>query len=342
MHSQNDFGRTRDGQFTTRYVYREDDGTGFTCTDYGAALLELIVRDKNDNLVDVILGFDSIEALQAHTGYAGAICGRFANRIKNGRFRLNGRTYQLEQNDGPNHLHGGSIGFDKRIWEVVPIEHGYRLTLISPDGDGHYPGNLTVQIDYRWQNETLSILYHAQSDHDTIVNLTNHAYFNLNGSSGSGRAQHLLINADAFVETDSQDIPTGAILPVAGPFDFRTPRNLRDILDDPHPYIKQARGLNHNFIINDVGSEPAAQLYGDQTGIVMSVITDSPGIQIYTGNYIDDWQGKDGQVYTQHDGIAMETQYYPDSPNQRHFPSPRLNASEIWSHATHFKFTRRR
>lgn len=338
MHNQDDFGRTHDGQQTTRYFYRDDAGTGFTFTDYGAALLELIVKDRNDNLVDVILGFDSINDLQAQTGFIGAICGRVANRIKDGRFTLNGQQYQLEQNDGPNHLHGGHHGFDKKIWHVAAIDHGYRLALQSPDLEGNYPGNLTVTVDYVWQNDTLSILYQARSDQDTIINLTNHAYFNLNGPTGSAREQQLLVNAKAYVETDGQNIPTGVILPVTGPFDLRTPRQLNDLLNDPHPHIKQARGIDHNFVLNEATLEPAAKLSGNTTGIIMTVTTDCPGIQIYTGNYIDHWRGKNNQIYEQHDGICLETQYFPDSPNQPSFPSTVLKAGHDWRQTTHFCF----
>lgn len=327
-----DFGYLRNGSKACLFELRDENGFGFSVTNYGAALVSLIVPDKNNQPVDVLLGFDSVSGYESHDGYAGAICGRMANRIKDATFQLNGKQYQLAQNNGSNHLHGGLSGFDKKIWDVTKIQDGFRSTLLSEHMEEGYPGELEVILTYKWLKEVgLEISYAYSAKADTICNLTNHAYFNLNGQKGSALDQVLRVCADYYTPTTDDCIPTGEIRKVEGSFNLNEGKLLRDILISDDTDLLMLGGLDHNFVLRK--KEPgelsrASSLTGLNSGIQMSVLTTMPGLQVYTGNYIAGWEGKNGVTYQKHDGIALETQFFPNAPNLSHFPSPVLRAGQ--------------
>ena len=341
-HQIMDFGRTSDGRQAHLFSFLDEKGSGFCVTDYGAALTTLLVPDRRGIPTDVLLGFDTVSGYEAHDGFAGAVCGRFANRIKGGRFTLNGHVFQLSQNEGQNHLHGGTHGFDKKLWNVSTLADGYRLLLLSPAGDEGYPGELKAVVSYRWlEGGKLEIRYCVESDRDTICNLTNHAYFNLNGPAGQALDQWLTVNADSYTPTDSEGIPTGEIRSVSGILDLRAPKLMRDVLLSPDPQLADRGGLDHNFVLKKEKSDGlfrAATLQGVLSGICLHVDTDAPGLQVYGGNFIRSWVGKEQVTYGKHAGIALETQLFPDAPNQAAFPTARLPAGEERETRTVFTF----
>ena len=338
------FGVMPDGTVVDQYTLRAGKLSCSIIT-YGGALRALRVPDRNGEMVDVVLGFDTLEDYRKQDKYIGALIGRFANRIGESRFTLDGHDYVLANNDGPkNHLHGGAVGFDKQVWNVQSVEENtLTLTLFSPDGQENYPGNLSVQVTYTLSEDGLRIDYRAESDRATPCNLTNHAYFNLAGdSSGPVTDQVIQLFADCYTPADSGSIPTGMIVPVEGtPMDLRKPTVIGTHIDDGFQQLAFAGGYDHNWVVNGkIGSlRPAAWASAPATGITMEVLTTLPGIQFYSGNYLDGCPaGKSGAPYARRWAFCLETQFFPDTPNHANFPDCVAYPGKVWAHTTEFRF----
>lgn len=311
---------------------------------FGGVLRVLTVPGR-DGPVDVVLGYDTVAEYEANGGYFGALVGRFANRIAKGRFTLDGREYTLACNDGPNHLHGGTVGWSHRVWGVEEADDEKAvLTLDSPDGEEGYPGHVQVKVTYALEGDALSIHYEAVTDRNTPCNLTNHSYFNLSGQgSGDVLEQEIRLLCSSYTPTDSTSIPLGTIDSVEGtPMDLRQPTPIGRHIDEPFQQLVWGHGYDHNFVIDGRPGtmRPAAQARSKVTGIVMEVETDSPGVQFYTANYVEEARkGKAGAVYGFRHGFCLETQHFPDTPNQPGFPSCTLRADAGYSHTTRFRFS---
>ena len=311
---------------------------------YGGAVRSLIVPDCDGHPTDVVLGLDTLEDYRSQDKYLGAIVGRYANRIADASFCLNGKEYPLAANNGPNHLHGGLEGFNSQVWTAESKEaNRVVLSRISPDGEEGYPGTLSVQVTYTLTDDSLEIDYQARCDQDTICNLTNHSYFNLAGhNSGLINEQYVQINAASYTPTFPGSIPTGQIMPVDGtPMDLRQACRIGDHVDDDFPQLIMAGGYDHNWVIDGpFGTlRPAAAAWCEETGITMEVLTTMPGVQFYTANFLEGCpDGKDGAPYGNRSAFCLETQYYPDSPHHENFPSPILRAGEIYRHKTIYRF----
>src|SRR5437588_1222591 len=322
------FGATARGEAVSVYTLKNAHGIELRVLDYGGIIVSLRVPDRNGRLDDVVLGFDSLGDYERGSPYFGALIGRYGNRIARGRFTLDGRTYTLATNNGPNHLHGGARGFDKVVWAAAPFERGDSVGLVlnytSPDGEEGYPGTLRATVTYTLTNANQLIFdYHATTDRATPVNLTQHSYFNLAGDGKGDILGHVVtLNADRFTPVDSTLIPTGEIRSVAGtPFDFRTPTPIGARIEQHDQQLRYGPGYDHNFVLNKGGKdgEPtlAARVYEPTTGRVMEISTTEPGLQFYSGNFLDGTlRGKHGLVYRQRYGFAMETQHFPDSPSE--------------------------
>lgn len=334
-----EFGTLATGQVIDIYTLTSSTGIEMKVMTYGAAITSLMVPDRNGNMANITLGFDNLASYEAGTPYFGAIIGRYGNRIAGGQFTLNGVTYQLATNDGPNHLHGGNIGFDKVVWEVVEANAGEYPSLvlrhISPDGEEGYPGTLTVTVTYTLIGNDLRIDYLAETDAPTIINLTNHAYFNLAGS-GTILDHILTINAKEFTPVDATLIPTGEILPVSGtPFDFTTPFAIGARID------QVPGGYDHNFVLAHEKVDTlmfAAKLKDPESGRTMEIFTLEPGIQFYAGGFLDGTLSSGDWVFERFAGLCLETQHFPDSPNNPHFPSTVLRPGEIYQTTTIKRF----
>ncbi len=316
-------------------------------TDFGGIIVSILVPDQNGEFGDVVLGFDNLDGYQGPSPYFGCLVGRFANRIAQGKFTLNGVEYTLAQNNGKNHLHGGLKGFDKVVWATAPITGddrvGLKLTTFSPDGEEGYPGDLSVTVAYTLTNDNaLKIEYSATTSHDTVINLTNHSYFNLAGT-GDILGHEVVINADRFTPVDHTLIPTGELQSVNGtPMDFlqATPVGARIDLDDAQ--LNFGGGYDHNWVLNNQDGQLAlaAGVYEPTTGRALEIYTTHPGVQFYTGNSLDGTiTGKDGAVYRKRAGFCLETQHFPDSPNQPNFPSSILKPGEEYKQITVFQFS---
>lgn len=343
------FGTTTDGILADLYTLTNANGMQVSITNYGGAVVSLTAPDRNGQFADIVLGHDSVQGYIDASPYFGALIGRYGNRIGKGTFTLNGVKYTLAQNDGSNHLHGGLKGFDKVVWNVKDIQDdqnpGLELSYISPDGEEGYPGMLTVTVTYTLTAENaLKIEYTATTDKDTVVNLTNHTYFNLAGDgSGDILGHELTIHADRFTPVDSGLIPTGELRDVAGtPLDFRTPAVIGDRINDAYDQIRFGPGgYDHNWVLNAGETSPtfAAHVYESNSGRVMEAYTTEPAIQFYSGNFLDgNITGKGGHVYHQRTGFCLETQHYPDSPNQPDFPSTVLKPGETYRTITLYAF----
>jgi aldose 1-epimerase len=314
--------------------------------DYGGIITEIIIPDKNGKLIDIALGFDKLDNyLKAHP-YLGATIGRFGNRIANGRFSIDGKEYKLACNDGDNHLHGGEKGFDKIVWDSEIQGNTLKLSYFSKDMEEGYPGNMNVEVSFSLTDDNeLVIDYIADTDKKTILNLTNHSYFNLNGEGDSNDIlkHSLKLNCNQYTETDSGSIPTGVISDTLGsPLDFSSLTELGSRINSDFEQMVFAGGYDHNFIINGNTDSLrlAAELQGDISGILMQVLTTEPAIQIYTGNYLDgSVTGKAGKAYTKRSGICLETQHYPDSPNHAAFPTTELEPGKQFKSTTIYKFS---
>lgn len=345
MPSPTPFGVMPDG--TAVELYPLSSGA-LSCSviTFGGSLQSLRVPDRTGKPVDVLLGFDALEPYRTHGKSLGALVGRYANRIGGARFTLNGKTYPLAaNNNGVNHLHGGLVGYGQRVWTVEDAaDSSLTLSLFSPDGEEGYPGDLQVRVIYTLTEEGLRIEYRAECDRDTVCNFTNHAYFNLSGhDSGPVLDQTIQLLADRYTPTDPLSIPTGEIAPVEGtPMDLRRPTPIGAHIGDEFPQLRQAGGYDHNWIPGgEPGSlRPIARAASAATGIAMEVLSTLPGVQFYTGNYLDGCPaGKGGAPYANRWGFCLETQFYPDTPNHENFPSCVLRAGETFYHTAEFRFS---
>jgi len=343
------FGILDDGRNVQLFTLKNAQGTSVDIMDLGGVIVSLRTADATGNITDITTGFDHPQQYLSGSGYMGAIVGRYANRIANGRFSLDGKQYSLAKNNGDNAIHGGLIGFDKKFWhtdtESENSEASLSLTLESKDGEEGYPGNLTAKVTYTLNDrDQLIIDYSATTDNVTVINLTQHAYFNLNGhGAGSVLDQEIMINADQYTPIDNESIPTGELASVEGtPLDFRTPKPIGVNINSSHEQIRFGSGFDHNFIISHpVEGELtlAASVLSPSTGRTLNVYTDQPGIQFYTGNFLNGTLiGKEGAVYARRNAFCLETQHYPDSPNKPNFPSTILRPGEQYVTRTVFEF----
>ncbi|MBR3993262.1 MAG: galactose mutarotase [Anaerotignum sp.] len=331
------FGTTKKGEAVERWWLENKNGTKAAVLTYGATLQSLIFADT-----DVALGFDDMAGYEAQDAYVGAVIGRFANRIGAGRFTLNGKIYDLFINNGPNHLHGGKEGFDKKVWRAEEQADGLHLFYTSPDGEENYPGTMEVEVCYHLDEEdALHISYKAKADQDTVVNLTNHAYFNLSGHGAGNLDDHkVCIYADHFTENDENCLPTGEILSVAGtPMDFREMQSVTARIAEDDVQLVRGNGYDHNWIIDGSGFRKCAEAVSETTGINMETWTDQPGMQFYTANYLTpEKKGKDGADYHPRGAFCFETQGFPNATAFEHFPTPVLHVNEVYERKTIFRF----
>ncbi|MDE2748265.1 MAG: galactose mutarotase [Chloroflexota bacterium] len=343
-----DYGRTKDGRTVEAYTLRNAAGMEVKCISFGGILTSISVPDRQGGFANVALGFDNFAQYEAEHPYFGAITGRYANRIDGGAFALDDVDYRLFKNDGENSLHGGEVGFDKRIWTVSESDSALELSYRSPDGEEGYPGNLDVSVRYSLsEGNALQIDYAALTDAPTVVNLTNHSYFNLMGEGEGTIYDHILtLHADHYTPTDARQIPTGEKAPVDGtPFDFRQPKTIGSGQRSSHPQIIAAQGYDHNFVLNRAGLSDgelglAARAYEPVSGRVLEVWTTEPGLQFYAGNFLDaTLVGSSGRLYRQSDGFALETQHFPDSPNKPEFPSTVLRPGQRFESTTEYRFS---
>jgi aldose 1-epimerase len=332
------FGSTRDGQSVDAFVLTNRNGMRVKIINYGATIVSIEIPDGDGILTDVVLGFDDMAGYQhADNPYFGACCGRYANRIAKGRFSLDDKEYVLAINNGPNALHGGLIGFDKKVWDAEILGDAVKMSLISPDGEEGYPGTLKIELTYSLTDEgELCLDYLAETDQKTVVNLTNHSYFNLAGG-GSVRNHIACIHADHYTEVDDDAIPSGELCPVAGTaMDLLVPTPIGQHID-----AVQEPGYDHNYCINQESAGDltlAAQVVDPASGRSVECWTTEPGVQFYTGNFLENVEGKQGAIYNKQAGFCLETQHYPDSPNQPEFPGTELNPGEMYTHTCLYKF----
>lgn len=340
------FGTTPAGETVELYTLKNVHGTTVKITPYGGVVTSIIVPDRNGKMGDVVHGFDNAAGYTDKVPFFGALIGRYGNRIAKGQFILDGQTYTLARNNGPNHLHGGIKGFDKVLWKAAPVNPAVpslTLTYLSKDGEEGYPGNLSVTVTYTLTDDNqLVIDYLATTDKKTVVNLTNHTYFNLAGS-GTILDHEVRIDADRYTPVDAGLIPTGELAPVEGtPFDFRTPTAIGARINADNEQLKLGGGYDHNWVLNGaMGTmRKVAEVYERTSGRVLEVSTVEPGMQFYTGNFLDGTlTGKGGQSYAYRSGFCMETQHFPDSPNHPDFPTTVLNPGETYKTQTIYKFS---
>ncbi|MBK8021923.1 MAG: galactose mutarotase [Chloroflexi bacterium] len=345
------YGVLSDGRLVDEYVLTNASGMEVRIITYGGTITSIRVPDRHGNFQNIMLGFNDLQGYVTYNAFFSCITGRYANRIGGGRFTLDGTTYTLAINNGPNHIHGGVVGFDKRVWKAEPVsgssEEGLKLSYFSPDGEEGYPGNLDASVTYTMtEANELRVECCAVTDKPTIVNLTNHTKFNLSGDGmGSVSGHIMMINADFFTPTDATQIPTGELAPVEGtPFDFRKPKVIGPGQRSTHPQIVIGRGYDHNWVINrptpyDGAPVLAARVYDPLTGRMVDVLTNAPGIQFYGGNFLDGTTAGSGGLYRQGDGLALEAEGYPDAPNKPNFPSVVLRPGETYCSTTIFRFS---
>lgn len=335
------------GDSTDLYVLKNANGMEVTLTNYGARIVSVMVPDREGNLQDVVLGFDTIDDYVNTDNNFGATIGRYGNRIANGKITVDGVEYQLPQNNFGHTLHGGPEGYDRQVFDAVqPDSQSVVFTYLSEDGEAGFPGNLNVKVTMTLTDDNaIDLQYEAETDKETVVNLTNHSYFNLSGDGNNTILDHLLmINADQFTPVDDTFMTTGEILPVEGtPMDFRVPTAVGERIDQyEYDQLKNGDGYDHNWVLNTNGdiSQVAATVYSPATGIQLEVYTDEPGVQVYAGNFLDGTlTGKNGAVHTKRTAICLETQKYPDSPNKADWPSPYLKPGEKYTSRCIYKFT---
>jgi aldose 1-epimerase len=340
------FGKTGDGRAVEVFTLTNKAGVEIKAISYGAIITSIRVPDRTGRLADVALGFESLAGYQNEHPYFGAVVGRYGNRIAKARFALDNQTYKLAANNGPNHLHGGVRGFDKYVWEAEPLSGaaGVAFSRTSPAGEEGYPGTLKVRVSYVLSDAgELTIEYRATADQATPVNLTQHTYFNLAGHDAGPIVDHeVTIDADRFTPVDATLIPTGELAPVAGtPLDFRKPRRVGARIDDAHPQITFGLGYDHNWVLNRKGDglQLAARVSEAKSGRTLDVLTTEPGVQFYTGNFLDGTvKGKGGAVYHKRGGLCLETQHFPDSPNQPAFPSTIVRPGQTYASKTVWRF----
>ena len=345
MVKQEYFGQTAQGEAVTRHILSNSVGTEVAILNLGGIIQSLWVADRNGDFADIVLGCDNVADYEKQAAYMGAVCGRYSNRISKGQLSIDGKAYQLACNNGPNHLHGGDQGYSHRIWSVS-VEEGDAesrviLRYLSPEGEEGYPGNVTLKVTYILnESNELTIDYRAVTDKTTVVNLTNHSYFNLRGY-GSCLEHQLQLHADCFLPTDATAIPTGEIKPVSGtPMDFREAKEIGKDIDAGGEQLQLAEGYDHNWILNKNSSaaEWFAEVVEPESGRTMSVKTTQPGVQFYTGNFLGGTPAKGGRSYHKFDGFCLETQHFPDAPNHSSFPSAELKPGGEYHHTTVFSF----
>jgi len=340
------FGKLPDGTAIDIYTLKNAELT-VRITNYGARIVSLLAKDRDGRMGDVALGYDSVEgyvAEEASKTFVGAIVGRYGNRIRAGKFSIDGKEYQIPLNNNGNALHGGPHGFDDQIWAVKELPDGVEMSLVSKDGDMGFPGTLTLHVRYTLVDDSIHIHYAATTDKTTVVNVTNHAYFNLAGDgAGTILDEVLQINADEYTPVDAGLIPVGGAKPVAGtPFDFNKPTAIGARINEPNEQLKFGGGYDHNWILRGKPGEMkvAARVYDPKSGRVLKVLTTEPGVQFYSGNSIPGlYKGKTGVVYGKYAGFCLETQHYPDSPNQPSFPSTLLKPGETMRSETVYAFS---
>jgi aldose 1-epimerase len=337
---QKQFGKLPDGREAQLYNLQNDNDIRIGITNFGGIVTTILAPDRDGNKSDIVLGFDTLEGYLGDHPYFGAIVGRVANRISNAKFRLNQKEYRLLVNNGPNHLHGGGEGFDKKLWQADTLQTEDAVSLIlkytSPDGEEGYPGNLETKVIYTLNNDNeLVIEYEAVTDKDTVLNLTNHSYFNLNIGKGNILGHELYLDCNYYTPADDNSITTGEILSVKGtPFDFTEGKTIgRD-------FSKLENGYDINFVINKPNNEFAwiGKVYEHSSGRILEVGTTEPGVQLYTSNYLHNITGKDGVIYKEQFALCLETQHFPDSPNKLHFPTVILKKGEHYMQKTVYKF----
>lgn len=310
-------------------------------SEFGASIISIKTPNKNGKIIDVVLGYDDIEKYKRQTKYIGATVGRCCNRIKDGLIEIDGTKYQLNCNDGKNHLHGGNIGFDKKIWNSKEIENGVELNYISEDGEENYPGQLDVKVTYTLKDNSLIINYKATTNKTTVCNLTNHTYFNLNGY-GNILQHQIQILADYFTENNQESIPTGKIIPVENtPMDFRNPQYIEKDINNEYYQIQYAKGFDNNWVLNNYNGEirKIATAYSELSGIALEVSTDLPGLQFYSGNFLDGAEnGKNNVPIKNHSGFCLECQYFPNAFANDNFEKPILKSDELYNKSIIYKF----
>lgn len=344
------FGNLPDGRTARLFTLENPRGLRADISDYGGTLVRFLAPDRQGRLADIVLGFNRVEDYVRHTSFFGCVVGRVCNRIAHGAFTLDGRTYALATNNSPGglpcHLHGGLAGFNVRLWDAEPLATpagpAVRLSYRSADGEEGYPGNLDVTVTYTLTDDALRIDYAARTDRATPVNLTNHTYFNLGGEgSGSVLGHELTVQAGRYLPTNAGLIPTGELAPVAGtPLDFTSARTLGERIGEPHPQLLAAGGYDQNFVLDraDDSLAPAARAWDPPSGRGLEVLTTEPGMQLYTGNFLDgSLVGKSGRAYGHRHGFCLETQHFPDSPNQPAFPSVILRPGAEFRSTTMFR-----
>ncbi len=341
--TQAPFGQTRQGDTITQFTLTNANGLVARIIDFGGIITELHAPDRAGRLADVVLGFDTLAPYETDSPYFGALIGRYGNRIAGGRFTLDGREFRLPVNNGDNHLHGGVPGFDKVKWHASVAGDELRLAYASRDGEQGYPGNLDVSVVYTLlDTDELVVRFHAVTDQATPVNLTQHSYFNLAGS-GDILGHILNIDADSFVAIDAESIPTGALAPVAGtPFDFRTPRPIGAAIGEDEVQLRNGQGYDHCFALNKPQGKAmtrAARVVEPGSGRVLELFTEEPGVQFYSGNFLDGSLVGKGQAYAYRSGFCLEPQHFPDSPNQPQFPNVILRPGQVYQTESRFRFS---
>lgn len=335
------FGKTKNGEIASLYSI-ETENMKAVVSDFGAVLVKLFVKDAKGQMTDVVWGYDTVEGYENNGVYIGASIGRNGNRIGKAQFSLNGVTYQLDKNDGQNNLHGGFDPYNARMWKADILDNAVAFTLDSPHMDQGFPGNANIKVTYTVKEDaTLSIAYDCVSDQDTIFNMTNHSYFNLDGPQSDSILEHeVWIDSDYFTEADAESIPTGKILPVEGtPMDFRTYRVIGKDIDADYEPLKFGCGYDHNWVLKNNGVfSTVAKMHSDKSKITMEVSTDLPGMQLYVGNFLAGEKGKDGKCYARRSAACFETQYFPDAINHDNFASPVFKAGEAYHTVTEYKF----
>ncbi len=343
------FGKLKTGEEVTSYVLRNKNKMIVKIINYGATVVSIKTEDKNKKFEDVVLGYDNIESYVKDKSYFGVIVGRYGNRIGKGKFTLDGKEYELTINDGNNQLHGGIVGFNKMLWKgeafATDSSQSVKLTLVSKDGDQGFPGNLTLQVVYTLNNSNeLEITYRASSDKTTVLNPTHHSYFNLTGNPANTILDHeLVLNSEEFTPVDKELIPTGILQKVENtPMDFRKPTKIGERINSNFEQLTLGRGYDHNWVLNnfDGSVREAATVYEKNSGRFLQVFTDQPGIQFYSGNFLDGTaKGKNNIIYNYRTGFCLETQHFPDSPNKANFPSVKLEPGKTYKQKTIYKFS---
>ena len=340
------WGKTATGEEVTLFTLRNANGMEAKITNWGGYIVSLKAPDRNGQFADVVLGFDSLNGYLARNPFFGCITGRYANRIGGASFKIDGIEYQITANSGKHQLHGGKAGFDKKLWTATPIQTGddigVKLTYTSADGEEGFPGKLVCVVTYRLTpDNALAIGYQATTDKPTVVNLTNHSYFNLAGEGSGDILNHeLTLPTDAITATDDDLIPTGEIVSIKGtPLDFTTPRTIGERIGADYKPLIQGIGYDHNYVLHGSGLKLAATVTEPKSGRVMTVRTTEPGVQLYTGNHLNGVAGKGGHVYAKRHGFCLETQHYPDSPNHPNFPSVILRPGETFQSTTIYQFS---